>query len=192
MKANIRFLPEILFILLITTPAWSRDLTPGTVSVDTNTFFIYGTEKSTATDSQKTDQTGIGILGHYFLDTNFGLGLLASYTEADIDGPSSFDYHLSRYQFGPSATFHIPVGADLSLQVAGSFGFATEKSTETGGTATGTYLLLTGMLNLFLNEHVSLNCGINYTRINLGQGSATEGIKNTGLYVATGFTLYFP
>jgi opacity protein-like surface antigen len=158
----------ILGLIMISSAAYSKDLTPGTISVSGATGASYGqtTTKVKGMDDLKTDVLSFNLNGEYYIMDNLGIGVIFMYDSVKQDIPGSDDrLETSTRMVGPQIVYNVAVNEQMSVPVFVAFGSA---STDDGtDTYSGWAWALGGGLRYFVTDRISFDGYLYYDSMSL-------------------------
>ncbi len=182
--------------LAMSAPAvQARDIAAGTLMVtgDTN-MDISSSETNFSGSKSTTDTTKINLTSLYFLDRNFGVGLLIGSESTEVDDGVSVSKQ-STAMLGPIVGYNISINPDVSITLHGSIFTLTGEMNDGVFNADldGDGYMFGGVVNYFLNERVAANVGLRMVNANVdftsGGTKVAADMDETG--VSVGLSTFF-
>lgn len=176
-------------VLLLSAPAFAKDIGAGTVEVAGTANLGYQSTDIEVKDGPTTDQSswGINLNSQYYFMPNVAAGLLLMYDSVDVD-----DVSVSDLAIGPIATYNFSMNEMVSLPVFGAITYNSISADEGSGREdlSGWGWVIGAGVKYFMNDYVSLNGTVDYGQVYYETDKTKRDIDQKGFEVFAGISVY--
>lgn len=164
-------------LILISSVVYSKDLSPGTISVSgtTGLGFTKTTTSVEGMDDMDTDVISFEVNGEYYIMNNLGIGLIFMYQSVKQDffaiseaGTTIETAEMSSMMVGPQVVYNVSVNEQVSIPVFAAFGSVS--ISEDDEDISGWAWAIGGGLRYFVSDHISFDGYLVYDSMTLEDG----------------------
>lgn len=164
------------------------------ISGDSNALLSF-INQETRVSGTKSDinikQLNIGGEINYFFERNFSAGIEINYNNSKTDIKGNGNYDEISYSIAPILKYNISLSNRLSFVPgikAGIYNYQYDDNIVSS-IDNGTILGVEGKLNYFFNDYISVDFGLEYNNIDVG--NSNNGYKRSRIDTVVGFSVYF-
>lgn len=166
-------------LILISSVGYSKDMTPGTISINGRTGLDFSKTTASAdvegAEDVDSDFMSLNLNAEYYFMNNLALGLIFMYDSEKDDDPNYDEtYETTSMMVGPQIVYNLSVNEQTSVPVFAAFGRAslTDKYESEGQVLydedmSGWAWAVGGGLRYFVTDHLSFDGYIFYDSMSL-------------------------
>lgn len=179
----------LLFFLLFSAHSAARDIEQGTIEIGGDLNFALSNSEINLNGktSSETDSFDLESTTAYYFADNVALGVEIFYGNEEVKTQDSSEDTTS-FGFGPALLLNFSLNEDVSLLISGSFVLADFEFSDAAD-ADGYGFSASAGIRYFISDHVALNSGVEFSKIDMEQDLTGTDFELTGLTAGLGLSV---